>query len=268
MDDLKRLETELRLRRKSEKTIKNYLFFNQKFLEFVKKTSEQIALDDIKQYLASMDQKATATIALAIASLRFYYSKILGKDFFDNFESPKKDKKLPSVLTKEEVKQIIEKADTNKSKLIISFLYATGLRVSELVNLKVQDINLDNKMGMVKLGKGNKDRMFILSEKIISDLKAYMDKHSNYQFVFSKDKPLTTRNIQKIVKTVTKKAGINKKVTPHTFRHSFATHLLEAGTDIRYIQELLGHSNLNTTQIYTHVSTEELKKIKSPLDSL
>jgi integrase/recombinase XerD len=268
MDDLKRLETELRLRRRSEKTIKNYVFFNQKFLDFVKKTGDQIGLDDLKSYLASLDNKSTATLALAIASLRFYYEKILGKDLFSNFESPKKDKTLPSVLTKDEIRTIIEKADTNKSKLIISFLYATGLRVSELVNLKIQDINLAEKTGIVKSGKGNKDRMFILSEKSIADLRIFMDKHPNYQYVFSKEKPLTTRNIQKIVKTATKKAFINKKVTPHTMRHSFATHLLEAGTDIRYIQVLLGHENLNTTQIYTHVSTEELKKIKSPLDAL
>ena len=268
MDDLKRLEIELRLRRKSEKTIKNYMFFNQKFLELAKKPADQITLDDIKLYLASLDQKSTATLALAIASLRFYYEKILGKGFFSNFENPKKDKTLPTVLTKEEIKLIIEKADTFKSKLIISFLYATGLRVSELVDLKVQDMNLENKMGMVKQGKGNKDRLFIVSEKIIPDIKQFMDKHPNYQYLFSKEKPLTTRNIQKIVKIASKKAGINKKITPHTFRHSFATHLLEAGTDIRYIQELLGHSNLNTTQIYTHVSTDELKKIKSPLDSL
>jgi len=268
MDDIKRIETELRLRRKSEKTIKNYLFFNKKFLDFVKKTSEQISMDDIKAYLASLDKKSTATLSLAIASLRFYYEKILGKDLFSNFESPKKEKKLPSVLSKDEIKQIIEKADTDKSRLIISFLYGTGLRVSEIVNLKVQDINLAEKTGIVKAGKGNKDRMFILSEKLIQNLKTFMDEHANYQYVFSKDKPLTTRNIQKIIKHMTKKANINKKVTPHTMRHSFATHLLEAGTDIRYIQALLGHSNLNTTQIYTHVSTEELKKIKSPLDNL
>ena len=268
MDDLKKLETELRLRRKSEKTVKNYLFFNQKFLDFIKKPTEQIGIDDIKSYLSSLSQKSTAAVALAIASLKFYYEKVLGKDLFSNFESPKKEKRLPTILSKEEIKQLIEKADTSKSKVIISFLYATGLRVSELVNLKVQDINLENRTGMVKFGKGNKDRMFILSEKIISDLKAFIDKHPNYQYLFSKDKPLTTRNIQKIVKLATKKAGINKKITPHTMRHSFATHLLEAGTDIRFIQELLGHSNLNTTQIYTHVSTEEIKKIKSPFDSI
>jgi len=268
MDELKRLETELRLRRRSEKTIKNYLFFNQKFLEFIKKPGESIDTEDIKQFIASLDKKSTATLALAISSLRFFYEKILQKNIFDNIEIPKKEKKLPNILTKEEVKKLIENSDTFKSKLIMSLLYSSGLRVSEVVSLKIQDINLDDRTGMVRQGKGKKDRMFILPEKLISDLKALSDKYPGYQYVFSKEKPLTTRNIQKIVNKTAKKAGFQKKITPHTLRHSFATHLLEAGTDIRYIQELLGHSNLNTTQIYTHVSTEELKKIKSPLDNL
>jgi site-specific recombinase XerD len=259
MDDIKKLETELRLQKKSEKTIKNYIFFNQKFLEFVKKTSEQISLEDIKQYLASLDQKATATLALAIASLRFYYSKILGKDFFDNFESPKKDKTPSLVLAKEEIKQIIEKADTGKSKLIISFLYATGLKVSELVNLKIQDISPAEKTGIVKTEKGN-SRMFILSEKILPNLKDFMDKHPNYQYVFSKEKPLTPRNIQKIVNLAAKKANISKKITPHTMRHSFAAHLLENGVEMKYIQELLGKAESQSADV--------LKNIKSPLDSL
>lgn len=268
MADLKTLETELRLRRKSDKTIKNYLFFNQKFLDFVKKPAEFIDINDIKSYLASLDKKSTATIALAIASLRFFYEKILKKEIFKEIEIPRKEKRLPTVLTKEEIKSIIESADTAKSRLIMGFLYSTGLRVSEIVNLKSNDINVDEKMGYVRQGKGKKDRMFILSDKIIEQLKEFRQKYPNYQFVFSDKEPLTTRNIQKIIKHTATKAGIQKKITPHTFRHSFATHLLESGTDIRYIQELLGHSNLNTTQIYTHVSTEELKKIRSPMDSL
>jgi integrase/recombinase XerD len=268
MDELKRLETELRLRRKSDKTIKNYLFFNQKFLEFIKKPAEQVDINDVKSYFTSLDQKSTATLALAIASLRFFYEKILGKNIFESIESPKKEKKLPSVLSKEEVKKLIESSDTSKSKLMLSLLYSSGLRVSEIVNLKPQDINLDEKTGFVRQGKGKKDRAFIVPEKLIAELKEFLNRHPNYQYLFSKEKPLTPRNLQKIVKNSAKKAGLQKKITPHTLRHSFATHLLEAGTDIRYIQVLLGHSNLNTTEIYTHVSTEELKKIKSPLDNL
>ena len=267
-EELKQLETELRLRRKSEKTIKNYLFFNQKFLEFVKKPVQDIGINDIKNYLASLDKLSTATLSLAIASLRFFYEKILKQSLFKDIEVPKKEKKLPAVLTKDEVKKLIESSETNKSKLIISILYSSGLRVSEVVNLKKDDLNIQEKIGWVRGGKGKKDRVFMLSDKLIEQLRPFMVKHSNYLYILSKEDPLTTRNIQKIVKHASKKAGFSKKITPHTLRHSFATHLLEAGTDIRYIQELLGHSNLSTTQIYTHVSTDELKKIKSPFDAM
>ena len=266
-DELKKLETELRLRRKSEKTIKNYLFFNQKFLEFVKKPVQAIGVDDIKNYLASLDKLSTATLSLAIASLRFFYEKILKQNVFKEIEIPKKEKKLPNVLSKDEVKKLIDAAETNKSKMIISFLYSSGLRVSEIVNLKMEDLNLAEKVGWVRQGKGKKDRVFILSDKLIDQLKLYQAKYPSFKYLLSKDEPLTTRNIQKIVKHAAMKMGLSKKITPHTLRHSFATHLLEGGTDIRYIQVLLGHENLNTTQLYAHVSTDELKKIKSPLDT-
>jgi len=268
IEELKQLETELRLRRKSSKTIKNYVFFNKKFLEFVQKPASTITVDDVKSYLASLDKLSTATLSLAIASLRFFYEKLLKKDIFKEIETPKKEKKLPNVLSKKEVEQLIDGADNKKSKLIISMLYASGIRVSELVNLTKNDLNLAEKVGWVRGGKGKKDRMFIISDKISPQVKDFMDAKADYNYLFSKDKVLTPRNIQKIVKTAARRASLNKKITPHTLRHSFATHLLEAGTDIRYIQELLGHSNLSTTQIYTHVSTEEIKKIRSPFDAL
>ena len=267
-EELKQLETELRLRRKSGKTIKNYIFFNKKFLEFVNKPASTITVEDVKAYLASLDKLSTATLSLAIASLRFFYEKLLKKDIFKEIETPKKEKKLPNILTKQEVQQLIESADNKKSKLIISMLYSSGIRVSELVNLNRNDINLMEKVGWVRGGKGKKDRMFIISDRISPQIQDFIDNKKEYQYIFSKDKVLTPRNIQKIVKNASRRAGFNKKITPHTLRHSFATHLLEAGTDIRYIQELLGHSKLSTTQIYTHVSTEELKKIRSPLDTL
>jgi len=134
--------------------------------------------------------------------------------------------------------------------------------------LKVQDINLVERIGIVRKGKGKKDRLIVLPEKLTQELENYIKNHSDNIYLFSKEKPLTTRNIQKIIKRTAQKAGIQKKVTPHVLRHSYATHLLESGTDIRIIQTLLGHENLNTTQIYTHVSTEELKKVKNPLDEL
>jgi integrase/recombinase XerD len=146
-------------------------------------------------------------------------------------------------------------------------LYSAGLRVSELVNLKVQDINFLEKTGWVRKGKGSKDRLFAISESLAKELEEFLQGRGN-TFLFSKDSPLTTRNIQKIISGMKRRAGLNKKITPHTLRHSFATHLLEQGTDIRVIQTLLGHSSLNTTQVYTHISSEQIKKVKNPLDSL
>jgi len=267
MDSLEKLKTELRLRGFSQMTIRNYTFFVDKFLKHSGKKSEEITCDDAKAYLASLfETKAKNTIMLAAAALKFYFNDILKKEFSD-VKMPKKDKKLPEVLTKEEVKKVLDSADNQKSRLILSMLYSGGLRVSELVNLKVQDISFNENMGWVRKGKGSKDRMFMLSPNLIQDLKGYLENKKN-TYVFSKEKPLTTRNIQKIIAGIRPRTGINKKITPHTFRHSFATHLLEQGTDIRTIQVLLGHTSISTTQLYAHLSTSELKKVKNPFDEI
>ncbi|MDO8509183.1 MAG: tyrosine-type recombinase/integrase [Nanoarchaeota archaeon] len=266
---LKKLKTELKIRGFSPLTLRNYSFFVEKFLLKSNKNENDLTQDDAKAYLGELfDSKSKNTIMLAAASLKFFYTEILGKEF-SQIKMPKKDKKLPEVLTKEEVRKLIESADNIKSRLIISLLYSSGLRVSELVNLKKDDLNLQEKIGWVRRGKGGKDRLITLSVNLAGELKDYFEmKGKDKVYVFSKDKPLTTRNIQKIIKGTRIRAGINKKVTPHTLRHSFATHLLEAGTDIRFIQSMLGHSSIATTQIYAHVSTDEIKKIKNPLDVL
>jgi integrase/recombinase XerD len=267
MEEVEKLRTELKIRGFSPLTARNYSFFVDKFLKRIGKNACDVNSDDVKLYLSEMfDTKSKNTIMLAAAALRFFYEEILKKDFED-IKMPKKENKLPEVLTKDEVKLLINSCDNEKSRLMLSMLYSSGLRVSELVNLKVNDINLNENIGWVRKGKGNKDRLFAVSPQLVSDIKDYLkDRGNNY--IFSKDKPLTTRNIQKIIKATKTRAGINKKVTPHTLRHSFATHLLENGTDIRIIQALLGHSNLNTTQIYAHVSSEQIKKVQNPLDSL
>ena len=265
---LNKLRNELKIRGLSQLTARNYCFFVEKFLKKTNKNIADLNEDDVKSYLAELfDTKSKNTIMLANASLKFFYTQILGKESF-NIKTPKKENKLPEVLSKEEVKKIIGSADNIKSRLIISLLYSSGLRVSELVNLKVEDLNLDEKTGWVRKGKGSKDRLFTLSSNLSEELKEYLSGKEKTKYIFSKDKPLTTRNIQKIIKGTKQRAGINKKVTPHTLRHSYATHLLEQGTDIRLIQTLLGHSSLNTTQVYTHISSEQIKKVKNPLDML
>lgn len=264
---LKQLETELKLKGFSSNTLNTYRFFIEKFLGDLNKKPSDITKNDIKNFLAShMDHYSNKTNALIASALNFFSKFVLNINF--SLPAPKVEKKLPIALTKEEMKSLIYNSGSYKSKLIILLLYSSGLRVSELVNLKRFDLDFSEKIGWVRKGKGSKDRAFQISDKIAEELRSYFKKTSDFIYVFSKEKPLSTRNIQKIVKTAAKHAGINKKVTPHTLRHSYATHLLDAGTDIRYIQTLLGHENLNTTQIYTHVSTKALKKIKNPLDEL
>jgi integrase/recombinase XerD len=268
-EELNKLKTELKLRGFSPLTARNYGFFVEKFLKGAGKPAAELNEEDAKNYLANLfDTKSKNTIMLAAAALKFFYIEILKKDFA-NVRIPKKDKALPQVLTKDEVKALINSADNEKSRLIISMLYSSGLRVSELVNLKVADLDFNEKTGWVRRGKGAKDRIFPLSENMMNDLKAYLeDKGAGNNYLFSKEKALTTRNIQKIIKGTKDRAKIAKKVTPHTLRHSFATHLLEAGTDIRLIQAMLGHSSLSTTQLYTHISSEQIKKVVNPLDNL
>ena len=269
MEVVDKLKAELKIRGFSPLTVRNYTFFVEKFLARIEKNPGDINEDDAKLYLSELfDSKSKNTIMLAAAALKFFYKEVLKKEF-EGVPLPKKEKRLPEVLTKDEVRQLIESTDTVKSRLIVSLLYSTGLRVSELVNLKVSDLNLGDKTGWVRRGKGNKDRLFVMSENLSEELKEYLElKGKENEYVFSKDRPLTTRNIQKIIKGARHRAGISKKTTPHTLRHSFATHLLEQGIDIRVIQAMLGHSSLSTTQVYTHISSEQLKKVKNPFDVL
>jgi integrase/recombinase XerD len=268
IEALNKLNTELKIRGFSQLTVRNYSFFVNKFILKANKPVEQLTQDDARNYLAEMfEDKSKNTIMLAAAALKFFYAEILKKDFGE-IKMPKKDKRLPEVLTRDEVSKLINSAETRKSRLILSLLYSSGLRVSELVNLKPQDINFAENIGWVRGGKGSKDRMFTLSSNLGVEIKEYLKRKENSKYLFSEEDPLTTRNIQKIVKQLRTKADIQKKITPHTLRHSFATHLLENGTDIRMIQALLGHSSLNTTQIYTHISSDQIKKIQNPLDVL
>lgn len=263
------LINELKLRGYSQKTVNTYLEFNKNLIKYIRKKPEDINLNDLKTYLAHLisDKKyAPRTINLARSALLFYYNDVLEKNF-TNIKTPKIESSLPTVLNKEEIKKLIEKAHTTKSKLIIKLLYSTGLRVSELIKLKWNDLEYENNTAWVRGGKGKKDRVIIISPNLINDLKK-LKKDSEYVISGRENTNLSVKNIQKIIRNTAKRANINKKVTPHTLRHSFATHLLEEGTDIRMIQELLGHSNLQTTQIYTHISSEQKKKIKNPLDNL
>jgi len=266
---LEKLENELKIRGMSKHTISTYMFYNKAFLGFIGLQPEDVEEDDIKKYLGyllSDKGRSNRTVALVVAALEFYYVEMLGKKI--SIKRPKIPRSIPVVMSKAEVKRLITETKNKKHRLLLELLYSSGLRLSECVNLKVEDLELEEKVGWVRSGKGGKDRFFILSEKLIVHIEKYLgEKRTGYLFT-GRDGQLSTRAVQKVVKEAAARAEIRKNVKVHTLRHSFAAHLLEAGVDIRKIQTLLGHADLSTTQIYTFVSAEELKKVKSPLDLL
>lgn len=253
---LSRVKEDLQLRKSSPKTIKVYLYYIKKFLE---------ANASYRTFFLRLNNHSENTIRLASAAIRFYLRG--EKIYFENIPLPKKPKKLPIVLSKKEIERMISFTANIKHKLVISILYSAGLRLSELINLKQTDVDLARNIIFIKQGKGKKDRITLLSKRVKKLLKEYYVLVGERNYVFSGRKgKYSSKTIQEIIKQSSKKAGIKKRVTPHTLRHSFATHLLERGIDIRIIQKLLGHENIRTTQIYTHVALNSFEKIKSPLD--
>jgi site-specific recombinase XerD len=266
---LLKLKQEMKLRKFSQKTIKSYLHYTTDLLNFARKNPKEINNDNIRNYLEILCDKgfSSSTLNTAYSALKFYFEKILCRKFFINIPRAKKDKKLPTVLSKKEILNIINACGNIKHKLIIQVLYCSGLRVSEVIALRIKDLDFNRKIIHLKGAKGAKDRITIISEVVLKNIEKYLSEFKPIEYIFESMRggKLTTRTIQAIVSQNTKKAGINKTVSPHSFRHSFATHLLESGLDIRYIQSLLGHSRLETTQIYTKVATAQFDKIKDLL---
>jgi len=261
-------------RKYSPKTIKAYIHYNEDLLKFTGKEPNSITEGDIKDYLFHLVEEkkvATSTLNSAINALKFYYETLLKKKFLYEIKRPRKDKKLPVVLSREEVAKILSAVTNIKHKAILMLVYSAGLRVSEVVKLKPENIDSKRKLVFIKSAKGRKDRYTILSDVALKTLRQYWEKSKPKRWLFpsqDKERHITTRTAEKIFSNGCRKANIIKNVTVHSLRHSFATHLLESGTDLRYIQELLGHKSSKTTEIYTHVSKKSIGKIVSPLDNL
>lgn len=269
-DPMQKLKQEMKLRKFSLRTIESYLYYITTALKCANKNPRDIHSDDLRSYLEKMtdENKSASTLNVAYNALKFYFEKILHRRFFMNIPRAKMPKKIPEVFTKEEVRNILGTIQNVKHKLILGLMYSSGLRVSEVTNVKIKDFDFQNKLLFVRNAKGTKDRTTILSEKALGVLQKYtkLKNANDYVFTSERGEKLTERTVQKVFFEALKKSGIKKCASCHSLRHSFATHLLESGTDIRYIQELLGHSKLETTQIYTKVANNNLQKIKSPLD--
>ncbi|TDB65382.1 recombinase XerD [Arundinibacter roseus] len=262
--------------RYSKNTIKLYTGLFEEFINYYPTfdihTIDETQIIQFLRFLVTERKISTTYQNQSINAIKFYYERVLGgqrKFYF--IDRPKKEKTLPSVLSTEEVLATLKVTTNVKHRAILMTIYSAGLRISEAVNLKIKDIDSHRMQIRVQQSKGKKDRYTLLSHKTLTILRTYFQEYKPKEWLFEGQQagePYTARSIQAIFGAAVQKAGITKKVSVHTLRHSFATHLLENGTDLRYIQSLLGHENSKTTEIYTHITTKGFDQIKSPLDTL
>jgi integrase/recombinase XerD len=263
----------LQLKKYAQNTVNAYVNCFEVFINFYKdRPLMGLNENDIRAYLEELvkQKKSDSYLNQAINSIKFYYEVVQGMpNRFYAVERPRKKHTLPKVLSKDEVMKLIANTNNIKHKCVVSLLYSAGLRRSELLNLKIADIESGRMLIRLEGAKGNKDRMTILSKTLLEDLRKYYKEYLPKAWLFEgqKGKQYSAESVGNIVKNSAVKAGIQKRVTPHMLRHSFATHLLENGTDLRYIQTLLGHSSSKTTEIYTHVAMNSFAGITSPLDT-
>ena len=261
--------------RYSEQTIKTYKSLFEEFINYYNKSDitkiDEPMIKSFMRYLVTERKVSTSYQNQSINAIKFYYERILGgqrKIYY--IDRPRREKTLPTVLSEEEITSILHSIENIKHKAIIMTIYSSGLRISEAINLKLKDIDSKRMQIRVEQSKGKKDRYTLLSTKTLDILRLYFHEYKPKLWLFEgqSGEQYSGRSIQNILKMALSKTDIKKHVTVHTLRHSFATHLLENGTDLRYIQSLLGHESSKTTEIYTHITTKGFDQIKSPLDKL
>jgi len=279
MTDLrKRMLEELQRRNYSSETTRAYLFAVKDFAGYFGKRPDKLGQEHLRQYQLHLlnDRKlAVETIAGRISALRFFFVKVLRRPYREiDLVYPKRPERLPVVLSEEEVARLIESAITSYHRVILMTLYGTGLRREELCRLKVSDIDSQRMVVHVRQGKGNKDRDVTLSPRLLEVLRAYWKWRKPKTYLFPSlyrkrpEQPIDSKTVWHAVREAARRAGIKKKVSPHLLRHSWATHLLERGTDLQTIQVLLGHVDLEATTIYLHLSQRHLQALNNPIDAL
>lgn len=268
-DLLAKIKLELKLRNFSRQTVETYLFCLSSYFKYIKTVSPAPDTPKIKTYLLAKQATglSSQTLNVHLHAIKYFYREIAKSSAPIGIKFARTASRLPAVLSRDEIQAIIMSIENHKHRLMITLAYAAGLRVSELMSLRIADVDLKELTIHIKGGKGNKDRITIFPEKITDSLNNIISSRNGTDFVFASDRggKLTERTAQNIFAAALKKSRVKKPATFHSLRHSFATHLLENGTDIRYVQALLGHANIRTTQIYTKVTNPALKKIKSPL---
>ena len=275
IEALQSLEEQLMYERRSPATIKSYISHTTKlFLHYPNTIPEKITDNQIKDYIIGILKKRKFSVSSQnqfINAIKVYYKRVLHQEReLLEIRRPKKPNQLPHILSQNEVVRILNTVENIKHKCILMLVYSAGLRVSEVVNLKIKDIDSTRMQIFIQGGKGKKDRYTILSKKTLLILRQYFKQYHPYEWLIEgiHGGQYSVRSVQNIFQTATQKAKISKRPTLHTLRHSFATHLLEKGINLRYIQSLLGHESSTTTEIYTHVTKQSIDKIESPLDGL
>jgi len=274
----KLLLEELQRRNYSHETIRSYVHAVEDFARRFNCPPDRLGPQHIRQYQAELFQKrklSSGTVGIRLAALRFFYTKTLRRNWsIADTPYPKRTHRLPTILSQEEVAQLIYAGRTPCERILLMTLYATGVRRSELTHLKISDIDSQRMVVHIRDGKGRKDRDVMLSPKLLTALRTdwrfYHRQSSTWLFPsnYRKDRPIDTKTVWHACQKAAQRAGLQKRVHPHTLRHCFATHLYEAGTDLRAIQVLLGHEDLKDTLIYVHLAIQRLNATASPLDSL
>lgn len=276
MDVLYLIERETRRRGYSPRTTETYICCVRKFMKWAKKEPRRITRQDIQEYIDRLvdRNRSGSTINVYVNAIKFLMQDILGKRVFLRVKFSKVPKRLPAVLSKDEVRRLIDAIENPTHKLMIELMYSAGLRVSELVHLRAKDIFFDNNLGWVRKGKGGKDRLFIIAQRIKEKLKGHIEKNcpspDSWVFPGRKGRSLSIRVPQETVKEAARKTGISrvKEIHCHTLRHSFATHLIENGNSVMAVQQLLGHSDPDTTMVYVHIASPNMIQVKSPYDGI
>ncbi|MDW3195273.1 MAG: tyrosine-type recombinase/integrase [Cytophagales bacterium] len=264
----------LELRRYSLNTARSYLGQFERFINSFPREKELMSITEaeILKYMSNLVKEgfSESYSKIALSAIKFYFEVVKEMpNRFYNISLPKRSASLPKVLAKEDILKMIHQTRNLKHRCIIALLYSAGLRKQELIDLKIEDIDSHRMTITVRQGKGKKDRISLLSTHLLSDLRNYYKAYKPKMFLFegAYGMQYSPTSVGKIVSRAAHKVGMKRHITPHMLRHSFATHLLESGTDLRYIQILLGHNSAKTTEIYTHVAIKGFNQIINPLDS-
>jgi site-specific recombinase XerD len=270
-----RMLADMKLRNYAPGTQRLYLTRVARFAGHYDQCPSRLGAEEVKKYLHHLIETQGVSWSYfnqAVCALRFLYQVTLERpEMIPHLPFPRQEKRLPTVLSEEEVTRFFQAVTHPRDRVALLTIYAAGLRISEALHLKPEDIDSDRMLIRVRQGKGKKDRMVMLSPKLLEELRLYVRWARPHHWLFpgtDPTQPLCNRTLQRTCRLTGERAGITKRVTPHVLRHSFATHLLDAGTDLRVIQTLLGHRRLTTTAIYTHVSTRRLQATTSPLDRI